>query len=114
MPHEMISVTIHGSQIDVDRRIARIVVWLNEFPGIRTEWSCEGDSHQNPYVLFYCSDTGSLKSVLERLRVWMTPYDCMDLGRINVHAFGDGLRYRLDFPCVEMRDTFTGRLKRSW
>ncbi len=119
--HEIVPIEIDGNKVEVDRRISRIVLWMNSLPGIRTIWSCEGGDLQKPYVVFSCSEPSSLRIVLERLWVHLASYDLMQLGTVEIELelspegkWKDGFRYCLRLKNDEMRDIMTGRLKRHW
>lgn len=54
--HETVPVIIDGHVCQVDKGILPVVEWLNDLPGVTTEFSCEGDDSDGralgPYVMF--------------------------------------------------------------
>ena len=59
----------------VDEGIIPVVQFLNEFSGIWTIWSCQGDELSNdddsgyyPYVTFFVEEMTALRSLLHYLR----------------------------------------------
>jgi hypothetical protein len=57
--HETTHIAI--KTVKVDEYIRPVVQWLNDFPGVITRWSCEGEPGDNtdnkPYVVFSCEDS---------------------------------------------------------
>jgi hypothetical protein len=50
---------------EVDEKIIPFVNWLNSFQSVITEYSCQGDSENRPYVLFKCYDHYDLIDILK-------------------------------------------------
>ena len=71
MSHPTEKITVKSAEVDVG--IAPIVRFLNDFAGVRTLYSCQGnadgedDGSSHPYVVFAADDMDSLRSVLKSL-----------------------------------------------
>jgi len=45
--------TIAVKKVPVDVNMVTIIKWINSFPGVITQWSCEGGDTRKPYVIFF-------------------------------------------------------------
>lgn len=59
-----------GQTVFVDKKILGTCRWINSFPGVITQYSCEGgkEDHNYPYILFLCYELKSLKKIAEATR----------------------------------------------
>ena len=65
--HEEIPCELNNGQtVFVDKKILGTCRWINSFPGVVTQYSCEGGNGSNlPYILFLCYELESLKMITE-------------------------------------------------
>jgi hypothetical protein len=94
--------------IEVDRKIAPAVRWLNSFPSVHTLYSCQGSEkrkHQNPYVLFSCNKFADLCKIVNYLSQYSKT-------RVEIMPSCDlrTLTYQLAFANQAELETFVGRL----
>lgn len=107
--HEQVTLL---SGVTCDKGIAKIVDWLNSWPGFTTEASCEDDDGK-PYVLIGLNFPVSLiKKFLKKLAEfhdWLYPE-----GSVNTPAriitefewYQDRVRIFMQFESVYFRDEF--------
>jgi hypothetical protein len=50
--HEQVEISVRGKAITVDKRVRDLIVLLNNFPGVETFYSCQGDEGEEGYVQF--------------------------------------------------------------
>lgn len=69
--HLASSVLVNGQKVSVDKGIIPVVEWLNNFPGIITNFSCEGyesrEEFSKPYVQFIVNNLDSLIAIFSIL-----------------------------------------------
>lgn len=66
--HPTVPLDINGEVCQIDVGIVPVVTWLNALPGIRTEYSCQGDEKHQPYVMFFADDPWCLEPVTAALK----------------------------------------------
>jgi len=87
----------------VDDYILPVVQWLNDFPGVTTQWSCEGvpgdDVENKPYVVFCCEDTEYLSMILKSLK---------DYARVEIEFYTDfcPVRFCIKFDSKQQLQSF--------
>lgn len=104
---------IGGEVVPIDCGIADAVVWLNSIPGVRTLFSCEGDTchctyMNQPYIAFFASEH-AVKIIFNKLIVRL-PSDGgfeRQLATIELDVWCEKVRYILRFGDRESVDIFT-------
>lgn len=99
-PHPTETIVIKGKEAAIDKGMVPVVRWLNSFDAVETTYCCEGwhgDHLANPYVLFFCDDPETLKTIVGSLGEWISPYDVILLAECRVDVLGGRLRYKLEW-----------------
>jgi len=94
--------------IEVDKKIAPVVRWVNSFQSVHTLYSCEGSkkrSRQNPYVLFSCHKFADLCKIVNFL-----PHSSKTRVEVVPSCDMRALTYRLAFANQAELETFIERL----
>jgi hypothetical protein len=66
--HQTETICVDGKDVEVDCLMAPFVRWLNEFPSLRSKFSCEGGGKARPYVIIACDDDEDLRVVLRKIQ----------------------------------------------
>ena len=102
-PHKQ---TIIKSQIEVDIGIKPLVEWLNSFPSVSTEYSCQGDwlksgepiqNVSGTYILFSCRNLSDLAQICLVIK----KFDYYGKIKVSVENYEGCLRFRLQ---IDHRD----------
>ena len=98
----------------VDNGILPLVNFLNDFDGITTVWSCEGDSKTKgarnlPYVDFYAEDFESVLFLLKE----MEGSPCEVTIRYNHESF-ISMRFAIHFEYKEHLNMMIKWIKECW
>ena len=103
------SVTVSIKKAKVDKRMAKIIDWLNRFKSIQTIYSCQGDGGKtqealdeegsyDPYILFTCNRNEDLAVVLECINQWYSSKPKLEVyPEINVSIYNNVIRYTIRF-----------------
>jgi hypothetical protein len=89
--------------VEVDERVAPVVAWLNDFPGVRTHYSCQEDDGGKPWVLFVADFAHTLGEIGDHVRTFAEV-------RVDFGVQGR-VRYLLTFPDHATLDNFTRYLR---
>lgn len=104
MSHETVQLTLQDKAVDIDKGMVSTILWMNDsFQRILTQYCCEGDELQRPYVLFYCFDIEELKRLISSVQ---RPHgiDTVIYARVEVQNIDNNIRYNLRFnSCYSFR-----------
>jgi hypothetical protein len=111
-------VDVDGEAVLVDFGIIPVVRWANGLPGVRTLFSCQGDSSdlgQQPYVMFRCDSQAALWSVLSRVRQFSQDTYLDDEGQVRAvltESVGVEVSYYTECPRYTVRFADPAQLAR--
>jgi tRNA(Phe) wybutosine-synthesizing methylase Tyw3 len=104
MSHEQIYTILKAEMID--KEIVDVVLWLNSYKQISTEFSCQGGEEietgfmTNPYVLFKCHDLNVIDLVSKQIE----DYASMTVRTSNEYV--PYLRFMVEFHGTEALQDF--------
>lgn len=104
--HESCDVEVNGSTVQVDRGIADLVCWMNQFSGVETFTSCQGGSDccsPDAFVGFSCESPTSRQEIERQLEVgrvsehngnYTLELSVQELKSVNEKLFRDSTRWQ--------------------
>jgi hypothetical protein len=69
IPHKEIPVILKFGEVLVDENIVPLILWMNKFKSVETDYSCEGNNGIGAYVSFH-SDIEDIIEITKKLNIW--------------------------------------------
>ena len=66
--HQTEAIVVNGQNVEIDCLMVPFIKWLNNLSSIRTNFCCEGDEQQQPYVSFKCDSDDDLRIILRNIQ----------------------------------------------
>jgi len=95
--HKTERIIIKMVEAEVDEKIAPVVVWLNSYDSVTTQFSCQGSGNSLPYALFCCFDGMDLFDICKKLIQFATIEVSISTKETQPPGFPPYLRYTARF-----------------